>query len=271
MTSRRAGDRARQDRGARARRGRPPARRSAARPPGRRGGRAVRRRPRGRLAVVGLDQYLARITDLLRPGPRVLASGLGAPFGHDHATISRSDLHAPWEVVERRVRAAAEAGLAVAFCSHGQPLGPHPDLLAVLERRVDEVAPPDARPGTTGLLVGRGSTAPDANAEVFKAARLLWEGRAFAGVETAFVSLAAPDVATGLDRCRALGACRIVVLPDRVRALVLARYRETVHGDIRMNCDACVYRVALPGFADRVGQPQRPHHHPGDHGHAHVH
>ena len=78
----------------------------------------------------------------------------------------------------------------------------------------------------TVLLVGRGSTDPDANAEVHKAARLLWEGRGYAGVETAFVSLAAPDVPSGLDRCVKLGARRIVVLPyflftgilpDRVR------------------------------------------------------
>lgn len=43
------------------------------------------------------------------------------------------------------------------------------------------------------------------------------EGRGFAGVETAFVSQAAPDVPAGLDRCRALAGAgepgRIVVLP----------------------------------------------------------
>jgi cobalt-precorrin 5A hydrolase/precorrin-3B C17-methyltransferase len=37
------------------------------------------------------------------------AALLGAPLGHDHAIISLSDLHTPWEVIERRVRAAAEA------------------------------------------------------------------------------------------------------------------------------------------------------------------
>lgn len=40
---------------------------------------------------------------------------LGAPLGHDHALISLSDLLTPWEVIERRVRAAAEADLVVAF------------------------------------------------------------------------------------------------------------------------------------------------------------
>jgi sirohydrochlorin cobaltochelatase len=158
----------------------------------------------------------------------------------------------------------------------------------------------------TVLLVGRGSTDPDANAEVHKAARLLWEGRGYAGVETAFVSLAAPDVPSGLDRCVKLGARRVVVLPyflftgilpDRVRQqtegwaaahpdvevrsaevigpepelldLVMERYREAVKGDLRMNCDSCVYRIALPGFEDKVGLPQQPHFHPDDDGHHH--
>jgi cobalt-precorrin 5A hydrolase/precorrin-3B C17-methyltransferase len=128
--------------------------------------------------VVGLDQYLDQIRDLLRPGTRVLASGLGqeeerartavdeasagravalvgsgdagvyamaspalefagadidvegvpgitaavaasnllgAPLGHDHAYISLSDLHTPWEVIERRVTAAAEGDFTVCF------------------------------------------------------------------------------------------------------------------------------------------------------------
>ncbi|BCL31545.1 sirohydrochlorin chelatase [Streptomyces aurantiacus] len=120
------------------------------------------------------------------------------------------------------------AGIAYTY---GRPLGPHPALLSVLERRLDEtlggpVRTPRDRAEVTVLLVGRGSTDPDANAEVHRAARLLWEGRGYAGVETAFASLAAPDVPSGLDRCVRLGARRIVVLPyflfngvlpDRVR------------------------------------------------------
>ncbi|HZG06012.1 MAG TPA: sirohydrochlorin chelatase [Streptomyces sp.] len=201
--------------------------------------------------------------------------------------------------------------------AYGRPLGPHPALLSVLERRLDEALSggrngagrtPEDRADTTVLLVGRGSTDPDANAEVHKAARLLWEGRGYAGVETAFVSLAAPDVPSGLERCRKLGARRIVVLPyflftgvlpDRVRMqaegwaaahpetevltadvigptkelaeLVWERYAEAIEGDLRMNCDSCVYRVALPGFEDKVGMPQQPHHHPDDDGHHHHH
>lgn len=33
---------------------------------------------------------------------------LGAPLGHDHVTISLSDLHTSWEDIERRLQAAAE-------------------------------------------------------------------------------------------------------------------------------------------------------------------
>jgi sirohydrochlorin cobaltochelatase len=190
--------------------------------------------------------------------------------------------------------------------AYGRPLGPHPGLLAVLDRRLEEQVTLAQRADTTVLLVGRGSTDPDANAEVCKVARLLWEGRGYAGVETAFVSLAAPDVPSGLDRCARLGARRVVVLPyflftgilpDRVRQqtegwaaahpdvevrsaevigpepelldLVMERYREAVKGDLRMNCDSCVYRIALPGFEDKVGLPQQPHFHPDDDGHHH--
>jgi len=194
--------------------------------------------------------------------------------------------------------------------TYGRPLGPHPALLNVLERRLEQALAGTSaeRSDVTVLLVGRGSTDPDANAEVHKAARLLWEGRGYAGVETAFVSLAAPDVPSGLDRCVRLGARRIVVLPyflftgilpDRVRRqtedwaaarpefevrsadvigpepelldLVMERYAEAVKGDLRMNCDSCVYRIALPGFEDKVGLPQQPHFHPDDDGHHHGH
>jgi cobalt-precorrin 5A hydrolase/precorrin-3B C17-methyltransferase len=43
------------------------------------------------------------------------SSLLGAPLGHDHASVSLSDLHTPWPVIEARVRAVAEADLVVTF------------------------------------------------------------------------------------------------------------------------------------------------------------
>jgi len=200
--------------------------------------------------------------------------------------------------------------------TYARPLGPHADLVSLLAKRVDAEGPgggcQGGRPPVAStdapavLLVGRGSTDPDANADVVKTARLLWEGRDYPLAETAFVSLARPDVAEGLERCRLLGARRIVVaryflfpgvLPDRVAeqaaayaaahpeldircagvlgdcdeiaALVYERYLEALAGDIRMNCDVCVYRIAMPGFEHRVGEPQHPHDHPHDHVHAH--
>ena len=193
--------------------------------------------------------------------------------------------------------------------TYARTLGPHPALIELLDTRVAAVAG-DKPPAV--MVVGRGSTDPDANADVVKTARLLWEGREYPLAETAFVSLARPDVAEGLERCRLLsvgqqGARRIVVaryflfpgvLPDRVAeqaaqyaaahpeldvavagvlgdcdelaALVLERYREALSGDIRMNCDMCVYRIALPGFEHRVGEPQHPHDHPHDHVHGYA-
>ncbi|MFL6052082.1 MAG: sirohydrochlorin chelatase [Actinoallomurus sp.] len=196
---------------------------------------------------------------------------------------------------------ARRPGLSYAY---GRPLGPHPKLLDLLDERLSAVLDPAERADTAVLLVGRGSTDPDANAEVHKVARLLWEGRGLGMVEPAFVSLARPGVPEGLERCRRLGARRVVVLPyflfpgvlpDRVAAqagayegvevrcadvigdcdsladLVAERYEEALAGDIRMNCDTCVYRIAMPGFEDRVGAPQRPHHHPDDPAHGHHH
>ncbi len=43
------------------------------------------------------------------------AALLGAPLGHDHAAISLSDQHTPWEAIERRIHAVAEADLVVTF------------------------------------------------------------------------------------------------------------------------------------------------------------
>jgi sirohydrochlorin cobaltochelatase len=237
------------------------------------------------------------------PGPMVAVPLMLSAAGHAKGDI-------PAALTRERTRHPA-----VRF-TYARPLGPHPALIDLLAARIAAVAG-DTPPAV--LLVGRGSTDPDANADVVKTARLLWEGRDYPLAETAFVSLARPDVAEGLERCRLLGAGlpgaglpgaglpgarRIVVaryflfpgvLPDRVAeqaaayaaahpeldirytdvlgdcdeiaALVYERYHEALSGDIRMNCDVCVYRIAMPGFEQRVGEPQHPHDHPHDHVH----
>jgi sirohydrochlorin cobaltochelatase len=127
-------------------------------------------------------------------------------------------------------------------------------------------------------------------------------------VETAYVSMTPPNVYDGLERLKRLGAKRIAVfsyflftgvLEERIRRqseefadrntgvsvsyagyfgvdgriadLVMRRYQEAIKGDIRMNCDVCVHRVALPGFEEKVGAPATPHYHPDEPGHYHRH
>ena len=242
------------------------------------------------------------------PGPMVAVPLMLSAAGHAKGDI-------PAALARERTR---HPGLT---WTYARPLGPHADLVNLLAKRVDACGSGGGCQGGSGfrppvvstdapavLLVGRGSTDPDANADVVKTARLLWEGRDYPLAETAFVSLARPDVAQGLERCRLLGARRIVVaryflfpgvLPDRVAeqaaayaaahpeldirytdvlgdcdeiaALVYERYHEALAGDIRMNCDVCVYRIAMPGFEHRVGEPQHPHDHPHDHVHDVLH
>jgi sirohydrochlorin cobaltochelatase len=186
---------------------------------------------------------------------------------------------------------------------YGRPLGPHPLLLEDLTARLEQAGP--LSPDLAVVLVGRGATDPDANAEVAKTARLLLEGREIGTVETAFVSLAEPSVSQGLERADRLGYKQIVVLPyflfegvlpERIRTqtakwadgrqatvtvagligpsanlaqLVVERAAELAEGDIRMNCDTCMYRTLMPGFENRLGQPQTPHDHPDDPAHHH--
>jgi sirohydrochlorin cobaltochelatase len=191
---------------------------------------------------------------------------------------------------------------------YGRALGIRPELLELMEERISAVVPEDEKEETAVLVVGRGSSDPDANSDLSKIARLFYEGRPYPVVEGAYVSMTPPNVAAGLDRCRRLGARRVVVFsyflftgvleerireqsrafaaenpsvevryagyfgPDeRVADLLMERYAEAVEGDIRMNCDVCVHRVALPGFEEKVGAPATPHYHPDEHGHPHGH
>jgi cobalt/nickel transport system ATP-binding protein len=168
-------------------------------------------------------------------------------------------------------------------------LGIHPAVLDVAEDRARAALGPEA--GTV-VLVGRGSTDPDACAEFVKLARLLGDGRGLGDVEPAFVAMARPSLPDALDRARRLGASRVAVVPlflfsgvlvdrigERARTwasdhpdvtlttapplgpdarladLVVERHAEPDRGDVRMNCDLCSYRVRLPGYEERVGTP----------------
>lgn len=189
---------------------------------------------------------------------------------------------------------------------YGRVLGIRPELLELMDERVSAVVSEWEKEDTAVLVVGRGSSDPDANSDLSKIARLFYEGRPYPVVESAYVSMTPPDVATALDRCRRLDAKRVVVfsyflftgvLEERIRQqaeafaeanqevevryagyfgpdqrladLLVERYTEAIEGDIRMNCDVCVHRVALPGFEAKVGAPATPHYHPDEHSHRH--
>ncbi|MDT0544566.1 MULTISPECIES: sirohydrochlorin chelatase [Streptomyces] len=169
----------------------------------------------------------------------------------------------PTERAEQDLTAALDRELELRPGSsfvRARPLGPHPRLLTMLERRLDEALgdrprSPSDRAETTVLLVGSGSVFPEANAEVHRAARLLWEGRGFAGVETAFVSLAAPDVASGLDRCALLGARRVVLLPYFLFAGVsLDRAQQQAEGWSLAHPDIELLTADVPGPAEELAK-----------------
>ena len=191
---------------------------------------------------------------------------------------------------------------------YGRALGIRPELLELMDEKISAAVPEDEKEETAILVVGRGSSDPDANSDLFKVSRLFYEGRPYPMVETAYVSMTPPSIHEGLERLKRLGAKQIAifsyflftgVLEERIRHqseefngenpglaisyagyfgphekvvdLVMDRYREAVGGDIRMNCDVCVHRVALPGFEEKVGAPATPHYHPDEPGHAHGH
>ena len=187
---------------------------------------------------------------------------------------------------------------------YGRALGIRPELLELMDEKISAAVPEEEKEETAVLVVGRGSSDPDANSDLFKVSRLFYEGRPYPMVETAYVSMTPPSVHEGLERLKRLGAKKIAVfsyflftgvLEERIRNqseeftgenpglaisyagyfgphekvvdLVMDRYREAVGGDIRMNCDVCVHRVALPGFEEKVGAPATPHYHPNESGH----
>ncbi|SHM42045.1 sirohydrochlorin chelatase [Cryptosporangium aurantiacum] len=176
--------------------------------------------------------------------------------------------------------------------SYGRPLGPDPLLLQALADRVAEAG---AGPDTALVLASAGAADPDANAEIWRAARLFWEYRGGgAPVEVAYASATTPTVTDAVRRLRTLGHDDVLVVPyflapgklpsgvrrdaqdagaraadvlgahDAVARLVLARYAEAVGGTVLMNCDTCQYRSPWPGRENKVGQLQQPHTHPAD-------
>jgi len=183
----------------------------------------------------------------------------------------------------------------------GAPLNLHPQLLQLAQERI--IAAESAsnrtvrRDDTCLVLVGRGTTDPDANGEVAKLARMLEEGMGFGGVYVCYSGTAKPLVADGLRAAARLGFSRLMVLPfflfdgvlvkriyaaadalqqrepglevlkaaylgvhRHVADVMLERAREAVEGRAAMNCTLCKYRVQIVGFEEQIGEPQRAHH-----------
>jgi len=164
----------------------------------------------------------------------------------------------------------------------GSPFGVVPELLAIGAANIE-------RAGAKGLpllVIARGTSDPDANADAMRAARLLaeWTGAGF--VDVGFTGVTWPTVPEALERMRRLGHERFAhffwflctgKLIDRAREQVVAsgldavdagyfgpdpsvvplveqRYDEARRGVARVNCDTCSYRTPWPGMEDRVAQ-----------------
>ncbi|HEU0223542.1 MAG TPA: sirohydrochlorin chelatase [Paracoccaceae bacterium] len=234
---------------------------------------------------VGLDRLRARGCDHILAVPGML-------FAAGHA---KNDIPSVLNAYAR------EHGVRVEF---GRELGLDPKMLAAAGHRIREaVAAADAAGAvplaeTALVVIGRGASDPDANSNVAKLARMLWEGMGFGWAETGFAGVTFPLVEPCLEHVARLGYRRVVVFPyflfsgilidriygfaDRVAArhpeigFVKARYlgehpqvlatfaeraTEILEGRTAMNCALCKYRTAVLGFEAEVGLPQASHHH----------
>ncbi|WP_172328533.1 sirohydrochlorin chelatase [Mangrovicoccus sp. HB161399] len=197
---------------------------------------------------------------------------------------------------------AAEHGVKVEY---GRELGVDPRMVRAASARIEAaIAEADAAQGevarhdTCLVVIGRGASDPDANSNVSKIARLLWEGMGFGWCEVGYSGVTFPLVEPALEHAARLGYKRVVVFPyflftgiliDRIYGFadmvaaahpetqwvkagylndhpdVLATFAERVTeilgGDTAMNCAMCKYRTQVLGFEAEVGMAQESHHH----------
>jgi len=181
-------------------------------------------------------------------------------------------------------------------------VGLDPAMLEICRERIIEAearsAKIVARAETCLVVVGRGTSDPDANSEVSKLARMLEEGMGFGASVVCYSGTARPLVADGLRVASRLGLQRNVVLPfflftgilikriyaavaeiaaradhatewlpcdylglhERVADLFLERAAEAVAGRAAMNCSLCKYRTQVVGYESEAGAPQVGHH-----------
>jgi sirohydrochlorin cobaltochelatase len=215
----------------------------------------------------------------------------GMLFAAGHA---KNDIPAVLKTYE-----AAHTGLRITY---GRELGVDLKMLRAAGDRIREGLAQSPRdiPLTKTLLlvVGRGASDPDANSNVAKVMRMLWEGMGFGWGEVAYSGVTFPLVTPALDHAARLGYRRIVVFPyflftgvlvkriyDAAEAAqarypnieilnapylddhplvidtFLDRIREILIGQNLMNCAMCKYREQVLGFEAEVGLKQESHHH----------
>lgn len=104
--------------------------------------------------------------------------------------------------------------------SYGRELGVDPKMVAAAGARVQEaVDQANAEHGelplheTCLVVIGRGASDPDANANVAKIARLLWEGMGFGWCEVGYSGVTFPLVEPCLNHVARLGYKRVIVFP----------------------------------------------------------
>jgi len=191
---------------------------------------------------------------------------------------------------------ADNPGIAVRL---GRDLSIDPKLLRAAADRIAAAADHEiSRAETLLVVVGRGTNDPDANSNISKLTRMLWEGMGLGWAEVAFSGVAHPRVDMALTRAARLGFRRIIVFPyflftgvlvkriyeqteaaarlypeiEFVKALYLRdhpevldafseRVREVRDGQPAMNCQLCKYRTQIIGYESDAGAPQAAHHH----------
>ncbi len=234
---------------------------------------------------------VATLQEAVQSGAKTIIAVPWMLLGAGHV---KNDLPAAIQVARRRHPQAT--------IQYGAPITVQPEILSVLGDRLAALDPSNGlgSPDTAVLLVQRGSSDPDANAEVYRVARLLWEGRNFASVEVAFSGVTRPTVQEGLLRCFTPGVTRILVLPyflytgilvkriaqivaetalahpeyefhvgrhmgqdTRLEELAVRLIEQTRSGKVSMSCDLCQYRTPLFGRESFVGMPQHSDHNHG--------
>jgi sirohydrochlorin cobaltochelatase len=232
----------------------------------------------------GLDKLRAR-------GVRHVLAVPGMLFAAGHA---KNDIPSVLRTYE-----AAHEGLRITY---GRELGVDTRMLRAAGDRIEEglrQSPRQiARADTLLLVVGRGASDPDANSNVAKIMRMLWEGMGFGWGEVAYSGVTFPLVTPALDHAVRLGYRRIVVFPyflftgvlvnriydaaaeaqakyptveilpapylddhPLVIDTLLARIEEMLVGQNLMNCALCKYREQVLGFESEIGLAQQSHHH----------